>query len=173
LIIRFRLEEQRIVGEDGEPIRELGVVMSVVHFTFFVMADARDVAEYLSRRDRPRLLRERRTVFLDWCVEVEFAVPDKSHSSNGSHRLGNRACAEEGFGSSRDIVLDIGFAEGFLVLNLPVQCDGDGDSRKLLFSSRPCNDLVDTLRSCERNGLSVRETNGQNDYSEQAQAVAQ
>jgi hypothetical protein len=34
-------------------------------------------------------------------------------------------------------------------------------------------DLVDTLRSCGRNGLSVREPNSQNEYGEHAQAVAQ
>lgn len=76
LVIRFRLEKQRIFGEDGEPVRELEVMMSVIHLALLVMADARDVAEHLPGRDRPRLLRERRTISLDRCVEVEFAILD-------------------------------------------------------------------------------------------------
>jgi hypothetical protein len=58
-------------------------------------------------------------------------------------------------------------------LNLPVECDGDGDGGDLLFGNRFRDDIVYTRGSCRRNGLSRGEPGNQNNYGEQAQANAQ
>ncbi len=72
-----RFEQQAIACEDGEAVRELRVVMSVIDLAFFVVADAREVSEELASCDGPLLFRKRRAVFLDRSVKVEFAFIDQ------------------------------------------------------------------------------------------------
>src|SRR5689334_7594449 len=65
LVLRARLEEQRVVGEDAESVAHSAVMPDAIHLPLFVMSDSRDVSEDLPSGHLPLLLRESGTVLLN------------------------------------------------------------------------------------------------------------
>ena len=124
-----RLVQQRVVGEDGQPVehRRVGVADEVLVPP--VVADTAQVAAELPRRDGVRLLREGRDVSLDRRIEVETAVLDQARHRRRRHRLRDAADAELHRPRHRHAMLEVGVAEAVRPHRRTVDRHRDRDAR--------------------------------------------
>ena len=94
----------------------------------FVVANAAEVSHDLAGRDRSGLLRECRTVLLDWSVEVQFSTLPKLHRTGSGQWLRDRRQAEQCVLAGGDIVLQIGEPETCGPLIFPVFDNRNGQA---------------------------------------------
>src|SRR5258708_30422449 len=111
--LRARLRQQRIVLEEVESSRDgiVGVLrvpdFGVILRSRLVMPNAGQMTHDLASRNRPRLLRKRRTILLHRSVEVELSMLPQLHGGGRGQWFRNRCEAEQGLLVGRYIVLKI------------------------------------------------------------------
>jgi hypothetical protein len=126
------LEQQGVVLEDRQRFRDRREAPVEQELVALIVPNARQVAGDLPRRDRPRLLRERRHVALHRCIEIELPLFHQQRHGGGGERLGDAPDPELREPGDRDVMLDIREPERFRPHELAVHRHGHLQTRDAL-----------------------------------------